>query len=236
MEKLSIIEIYEKYGTTDCLGGYTTIEYLKRCNGYSAAKEYGDASAADEIIKKCVSADELQSIKVKYPDAFLLPVLKKNNALPLSLCINIGLPVCSSVRCQNTLKRKNMSAMQRILKKPVFYGEIIPEIKYILVDDVITQGGTISSLMQFVSQRGGKISAILSLAYAKGSKKIMPTRENLANLNKRFGKRLTDFFEENGLGNDAAEQLTNSEILYLMKFSNVENIRKKTYNIIRRED
>ncbi|MDR2559297.1 MAG: phosphoribosyltransferase [Oscillospiraceae bacterium] len=236
MKKLSIIEIYEKYGTADCLGGYTTIKYLKRCEGYSAAKERGDIPAADSVIKKCASADKLQLIKAKYPDAFLLPVLKENNALPLCLCINIGLPICLSALCVNTHKRKNMPAIQRILKKPVFCGEIIPGKNYILVDDVITQGGTISSLMQFVSQRGGKISAILSLAYARGSKKIIPTRENLAKLKQRFGKKLTDFFEEYGLGDDAAEQLTNSEILYLMKFSNVENIRKKTYNIIRQKD
>ena len=227
MEKMSIVEIYEKHGTSDCLGGYTTLEYLRRCDGYIAAKECGDAAAADNIIKKCADAHRLQSIKEKYPDAVLLPVLKENNALPLSLCENIGLPVCLSVRCLSAHKRKNMSAMERILHKPVFCGEITAGRNYILVDDVITQGGTISSLMQFVSQNGGRISAVLALAYAKGIRKIAPERENLADLRQRFGKQLTDFFEECGMGSNAADQFTNSEILYLLKFSSVENIRKK---------
>jgi hypoxanthine-guanine phosphoribosyltransferase len=235
MKKQSIVEIYEKHGTNDCLGGYTTLGYLRRCDGYIAAKEYGNAAVADNVIKKCVSANKLQSIKENYPDTFLLPVLNKNNALPLSLCTNIGLPVYLSVRCLSTRKRGNMPAMQRILYKPVFDGEIIPEKKYILVDDVITQGGTISSLMQFVSQRGGKIPAVLSLTYARGSRKIVPERENVVDLKQRFGKRLNDFFEECGMGNDAISQLTNSEIRYLMTFSSVENIQKKAYAIMRSE-
>jgi hypoxanthine-guanine phosphoribosyltransferase len=229
MDKRSIIEIYEKCGTNDCLGGYTTLRFLKKCDGYHAAKEHGDRTAAENVIRKCVDVSQLQSIKANYPDAFLLPVLKKNNALPLGLCANIGLPICLTVSCASPYKRKNMPAIQRILYKPVFFGEIIPERKYILVDDVITQGGTMSSLIQFVSQRRGNIPAILSLTYAKGSKKIAPTKETLSNLKQRFGNPLSEFFEELGMGSEAVEQLTHSEIRYLMKFSSIENIRKKGY-------
>ena len=232
MENLSIVEIYKKFGTNDCLGGYTSLRFLKNCDGYIAAKEHGDTKAAKDVIKKCVDADKLQLIRTNYPDAFLLPVLKKNNALPLSLCVNIGLPVCLSVSCSSTHTRKNMPAIQRILCKPMFFGEIIPERKYILVDDVITQGGTMSSLIQFVSQRRGIILAILSLTYAKGSRRIAPTKENLNNLKERFGNRLSEFFDECGIGSEAVDQLTNSEILYLMKFSNVENIRKKGFEFL----
>jgi hypothetical protein len=224
---MNITDIYEKNRMPAMLGGYTTVAYLKRCAGYTEAKEYGDAGAADSIVKKCVGTDNLQSIKAAYPGAVLLPVLKKNNALPLSLCVGVRLPVCLSVHCKSTRKRRNMPAIQRIFYKPVFCGEITPGTDYILADDVITQGGTISSLMRFVTQNMGNIRAILSIAYARGSKKIAPEKENLDLLEQRFGRQLNDFFEECGMGKDAAGQLTNSEILYLLKFSSVENIRKK---------
>jgi hypothetical protein len=229
MKRLSVTELYEKHGTSDCLGGYTTLAYLRRCEGYDAAKYHGDANAADRIIKKCVSADKLRLIQAKYPGAFLLPVLKKDNALPLSLCVNIGLPVCLSVVCQSARERKYMPAIQRILYKPVFRGEIVPGRPYILVDDVITQGGTMAALMQFVSQNGGRVPAILSLTYAKGSRRIAPAKESLITLTHRFGNRLVDFLDDCGMGRDAVSQLTHSEIRYLMKFSSVENMKKKLY-------
>jgi hypothetical protein len=89
-----------------------------------------------------------------------------------------------------------------------------------------------SSLIQFVSQRRGNILAILSLTYAKGSRKIAPTKETLSNLKQRFGNRLSEFFEDCGMGSEAVDQLTNSEMLYLMKFSNIENIRKKGFEFL----
>jgi AcrR family transcriptional regulator len=213
--------------TNEYFNAYTTLEYLKRCEGYTAAKEHGDIAAADAIVKKCVGSNILQAIKTKYPDSILLPVINRTNARPLAFCINIGLPVCLTVRCLNEQKRRNLQAIQRIIYKPVFSGEITAGRSYILVDDVITQGGTISSLMQFVSQAGGMVSAVLSLASAKGSQRIAPTKEILDKLNRHFGNELPIFFEECGLGTDVMEQLTHSEILYLLKFSSVDNIRRK---------
>ena len=225
--EINIPGTYKKSEADDCLGGYTSLVYLKRCEGYNAAKENGDIVAADSIIKKCVSADNLRSIKAKYPDSFLLPVMKQNNMLPLALCANIGLPVCSSVQCSASRRRKNLPAIQRILCKPVFSGVIAPGKNYILVDDIVTQGGTMSSLMRFVSSEGGNVRAVLSLVYGRGSRRIAPAKEKLAKLKRRFGNKLTDFFEDYGMGSGYIDQLTNSEILYLLKFSSVENMRKK---------
>jgi len=209
------------------IGGYTSIDFLKRCEGYDGAKENGDIAAADAIVKKCVGMDQLQYIKKKYPDAILLPVINRSNALPLALSINIGLPICLSVQCFKQSRRTNMSAIERIVCRPVFSGDITPGKKYILIDDVITQGATIAALIYFVSQNGGKVCAVSSLARARGSRRILPAKENRDKLKQQFGKELTIFLEEYGLGKDGINQLSNSEMLYLLKFSNIESIRKK---------
>ena len=203
--------IMGKQNTAECLGGYTTLKYLRRCEGFITAKEHGDLKAANHIIEKCVTEESMQSIRAAYPNAFLLHVNKGNNVLPLSLCIYIGLPIYLSVYCLSTRKRENMPAMHRILYKPLFYGKVISGREYILVDDVVTQGGTVSSLMHFVTQNGGTVPAILSLAYAKGSRRITPLTENLVKLEQRFGNQLNDFFHEYGMGEDAVFWLIRPE-------------------------
>ena len=113
----------------------------------------------------------------------------------------------------------------------LFTGEIIPQKSYILVDDIITQGGTIASLIEFTTRSGGEVRAVLSLAYAKYSTPLAPAGENIERLRSRYGDGLPDFFEECGLSRDSVKSLTNSEVMYLLKFSNVDNIRKKLWSI-----
>jgi AcrR family transcriptional regulator len=209
------------------IGGYTSIDFLKRCAGYEAAKEQGDISAADAIVKKCVGTEKLQYIRKKYPDSFLLPVITHHNVLPLALCINIGLPISLTVQGFTPRRRTNLSAIERILCRPIFAGDITPGKNYILVDDVITQGATVAALIHFVTQNGGKVCAVTTLAYARGSRRIVPSKEIRDKLKQRFGKKIIRLFEEYGLGKDVLKQLSNAEMLYLLKFSDVESIRKK---------
>lgn len=38
----------------ECLGGYTSIAFLKRCPGYTEANKDGDKKAAEKVIDNCV--------------------------------------------------------------------------------------------------------------------------------------------------------------------------------------
>jgi orotate phosphoribosyltransferase len=121
--------------------------------------------------------------------------------------------------------------MQRILYKPVFYGDIQAGKAYVLIDDVVTQGGTIGALWQFVVSSGGSVSAIVALAYGKGSKNIRPTAEYAQQLYTMFGRTLQKFLEEHEMA-FGLECLTNSQIKYLLKYSRIENIKKKAEDAI----
>jgi adenine/guanine phosphoribosyltransferase-like PRPP-binding protein len=202
--------------------GYTSIGFLKRCNGYEAAKK-GDLASAKRVVESC-TCKKMLNIRQLYPDAVVLPVIT-GNSLPVALALHIGLPICHSVLCLKTMQRKSLSAMQRILYKPVFCGCIQAGMSYILVDDVVTQGGTIAALWQFVAQAGGSISAVVALAYDRGSKTIRPAAEKEQQLDMQFGHFLSELLERYDTA-FAPNCLTNSQIQYLLKYSQTESMQK----------
>jgi len=209
----------------ECMGGYTSASFLKQCDGYSEAKT-GDVFAAKGIFEKCVKKECMKNIREKYPDSILLPVMSHTNALPLSFAMHRGLPVCTNAWIDRGERRKEMNAMQRILNSPTFQGYIQPNKSYILVDDVVTQGGTIMALRQFVLDSGGQANAAVAIAYIKSGKTIIPTYENIDKFYARFGDYISDLFYDFIFPFESVS-LSNSQVQYLLKFSSVEQMRKK---------
>lgn len=230
--------LMRKFETTriQCLGGYTSIAFLKRCPGYTEAKQNGNMKAAEKVIQVCVDKCQTDILKKHFRHSIIIPVIGMNNVLPVALANRIGLAVCLSVKCVKVKSRKNLSAIERILYKPHFYGYIQPNESYILVDDIVTQGGTISSLMRFVIESGGYICAVVALAYAKWSKTVISKYENLDVLISHFGGDILDFFKVFSIGEDEITYFTNSEIIYLLRFSNVGRIREKLKKIQRQNE
>lgn len=204
--------------------GHTNIVYLKRCVGYSDAKD-GDLLAACLVVKQCVKKRRIDIIRDWYPDAVLLPVISRN-ALPFALALFIGLPIHTDVTKQPQKPRKSMSAMERLLNKPIFEGYILPNKDFIIVDDVVTQGGTVAALRQHVISKGGRVVAVVALAYSIGSSIFAPRRFNFVRLFLKFGNKLLYLLKSLGIASDISE-LTNSQIRYLLRFSCFDNIVKK---------
>jgi len=204
--------------------GHTSIAYLKRCLGFVYAKN-GDMNAAIYIVERCVKVNRINDLEEKYPDSILLPVINGRNVLPLALAQKINLPVWENVFLVSTVPRKNLLAIQRLLHKPVFIGYIQKGLDYIIVDDIVTQGGTISALREFVIARGGRVVAVVALAFSIGSHYIAPTKEILIRLFLKFGNVLYKLELEGFIGSFA--ELTYSQIRYLIKFSSVQNIYSK---------
>jgi hypothetical protein len=204
--------------------GHTSIAYLKRCVGYEAAKS-GDLNAAEFVVFRCVKRDRLDELREKHPLAILLPVLGKNK-LPLALAFKVGLPVWLNVKILHTVTRKHLCAIQRLVHSPVFIGFIVSGVEYILVDDVITQGGTIAALRKFVMVRGGKVVSVVALAYAIGSRAIAPLKRHIVRLMVKFSTRIIELLQETGIA-PSPHALTNPQVKYLLMFSSIRNIVKK---------
>jgi hypoxanthine-guanine phosphoribosyltransferase len=207
----------------ECMGGYTSIDYLKRCYRYNAAKS-GNIAAAIKVCQKCINQDDINDIRRKYPESMLLPVISNGSALALSLAMHIKLPIWCVCSASNR-NRKNMYAMERILNRPLFEGYIQKDRSYIIVDDVVTQGGTVMSLRQYVIDAGGRVDGVVAIAYAKGSRTIVPTKESIEKLLSRFGTDIYDFFRDVGVSSPV--QLSYSQIRYLLSFASIDNMREK---------
>jgi orotate phosphoribosyltransferase-like protein len=204
--------------------GHTSIAYLKRYPGFEDAKK-GNINAARFVVNGCVKHDRIYKLKEQHPDAVLLPVIGINQ-LPLALAMAIGLPIWYKVHLLHFLPRKLLCAIERLLDKPIFFGHIKKSVKYILVDDVITQGGTISALRRYVLANGGKVVAVVALAFAIGSHNIAPVKMHIVHLRVKFGFIIDNFLYEQSIAATIYE-LTDSQIKYLLRFSSVGNIKKK---------
>ena len=210
--------------------GHTNIAYLKRCTGYEDAKN-GDMCSARFVVSQCVKRSRIMALRERYPDAILLPVVGRNK-LPMALAEEIGLPVWDSVTLLQKLTRKHLCAIERFMHKPLFTGYIRRDAKYILVDDVITQGGTISALRELVLIQGGKVVAVVALAFAIGSHAVAPLGKHKIGLFLKFGFKLPCILRNYEIAEDV-EELTNSQMKYLLRFSSAGNIERKMEGIFR---
>ncbi len=203
--------------------GNTSISYLLRCEEFGRAKR-GDLSAARSVATKCVKLDSLLTLRRLYPDAVLLPV-QRENALPVALAQAVGLPVCYDVYRSDAVQRKKLPAMERFLHRPVFCGSIKQGVSYIIIDDVVTQGGTVTALRDFVVTRGGKVVAVAALAFAGGSV-IAPAEETLSRAALHISPA---FWEKLGVYGITAQPagLTDMQLKYLLSFRSSESIENK---------
>ena len=213
--------------------GHTSVAYLKRCFGYDEAKN-GNIDAAHDVVKKCVKVKRLDEFRQEYGDSFVLPVMsrvvKSKNALPQALAKELGLKLWDKVQRTDTVKRKQLLAIQRLQHKPVFEGHIMKDKKYVIVDDVIAQGGTIASLRRYVLSHGGKVAAVMALAYSIGSHNIAPTQDKYIRMFLKFGTSISEF-QKIGLI-DSYELLTNSQARYLLRFSSARNVQDRFMKVI----
>lgn len=204
--------------------GHTSISYLRNCPGFEEAK-LGNMSAAQFVVNQCAKKERLCALRERYPDAILIPVHSRNT-LPLALAQSIGLPIWRNVILLHIVSRKYLCAFQRLLQKPIFAGFVRYGAMYILVDDVVTQGGTIAALREFVISRGGIVIAVVALAYAIGSHAIAPKRKCIIRLFIKFGTRLLLLLRFLGVAT-VFEELTNMQARYLLRFASVRNMVRK---------
>lgn len=202
--------------------GHTSIAYLKRCVGFEQAKA-GDYNAAKQVVRQCIKRNRVDLIHRLYPSAVLLPVITKNR-LPLALATAIGLPVYNAVKQINSGKKcKNMCAMERLIYKSKFHGYVPPGIEFIIVDDIVTQGSTISELRKHVLSQGSFVIAIVALAYSIGSTSIAPKDECISRIKDKFEDKLIFLLAMMNIANDFLE-MTNSQLRYLLRFKSLDNI------------
>lgn len=202
--------------------GHTSVSYLKHCSGFEEAK-HGDIQAAFSVVNMCIKSNRITELKERYPSAVLLPIVA-NNKLPEAFAQKIGMEIHTEVYTLESQSRKTLSAMERLLHKPCFDGRINEGVDYVIVDDVVTQGGTISALRKYVILNGGTVAAVTALAFSTDSQIIAPDIQDIYNLINKFTFTLIiDIIKKYNIANDVWE-LTRSQVRYLLRFEKIENI------------
>lgn len=208
--------------------GHTSVSFLKRCSGFYDAKN-GNMDMALIVVGMCIKPELIIEINQSYPDALLIPVIS-NNKLPEALAMTINLQVDTGIHQLHTHARKTLSAMERLLHKPGFSGKIIKGKNYIIIDDIITQGGTVSALRKHIITHGGSVVAVVALASSAGSRMIAPNHEDVSELiNKYSFPLITYMLKKYNIADDIWE-LTRSQMKYLLCFKELSSLVNKIEN------
>lgn len=120
--------------------------------------------------------------------------------------------IVQAVRAHHT----GANAVERMTRRAAFDGPVRRGAEYILVDDHVTQGGTLNELRKYIQSRGGKVVAVTTLTASQFSDTLPISRDAVLGLYTKFGNNLDEELQKAGIANGVAE-LTQSQARELLK-------------------
>lgn len=185
----------------------------------------GDPEAAANLIEKVVKPEKIRELVAAHPNASVVPVYAEEstgrNQLPRKYAdyisaltgIEADTEIMQSVRAFHS----ESSADHRLFVQPEFDGPVKRGAEYIVIDDHITQGGTVNALRDHIESNGGKVVAIAALTLSQGSSILSPHKDTIDEIKHKWPDinrllRAADIA-------DRAEALTESQLRYILKFS-----------------
>jgi len=201
----------------------TTIAKMKSHADYKAAKA-GDAEAAARLVRDMMSGkaqqEKIKALAEKHPGAILVAVHAEEragkNKIPQAIARHIGeatgLEVDTGIVQSGKVGHAGQDAWHRLAFRAKFDGEVKPGRKYILVDDVVTGGGTLSELRRHIELNGGKSAGMLCAGAAQFSTNIALSDKTRLDIENKFGiESLQKFLLEEGIYGGDYQSLTESE-------------------------
>ena len=201
---------------------------LKQHSAYLQAKA-GDGDAAVRLISDlALAAIYAQRDRFAKGSIFVAPFAREasgDNAIPQVLA-EVCAVICGACADQNVVQvtkvyHTGADPMERLALRAAFEGDVQPGGTYVLVDDVISLGGTLAELAHYIQSKGGVVKDVLALVNAGRTKSIRPDKRQLKILQERYAHELENIF---GIEVDA---LTANEAGYLVGFRSVDEIRNR---------
>jgi hypothetical protein len=202
----------------------TTVPNLYAQGGYEAAKA-GNAQAARDVVLTTARENKFFDLARRFPDAIIVPVraLERagNNRLPGEFAAYFGhvtgLRVDDQIVQNNQTGHTGSGSDYRMAHRPSFDGAVIPGQTYIIVDDVVTMGGTLGELRAHLESQGGKVGAITTLAAAQFSAQIALTPKTKLALETKFDQlALREWLQQNDIYSGEFGALTEAEGRWLL--------------------
>jgi hypothetical protein len=190
---------------------------------YAAAKA-GDPEAADRFVDDMVDPAKVSELRAAIGDSKPTVVAVHaeeaagRNAIPETyakkLSGDLGLPLDDGIVQANKPQRTGQSAEYRISVHSEFDGPVEPGRDYLIVDDNVTQGGTLADLRSYIESRGGRVVAASTLTGSRQSEILAPRAGTIAALREKFPDLESRW--QGTFGHDLSG-LTESEAGYLLR-------------------
>jgi hypothetical protein len=201
---------------------------LKRHPDYRKAKA-GDFRAALNLISDLVWL-EINQYKDRFAKdcIFVAPFAREStgdNAIPQVMAEIFAL-VCGATADRGLVQitkvyHTGADPMERLALRPEFSGPVAMGANYVLLDDVMSFGGTLAELAHYIQIKGGVVRDIAVIVNAGRNKSLSPDIKTLRILNERFGNEIIEIF---GVDINA---LTANEAQYLVGFRSTDEIRNR---------
>lgn len=200
-----------------------------------ARAKSGDIEAARSLVDDIINVGKVIDIGKRNPGAIIVfPHAEESsgmNKIPAAFADTIshitGLQVDESIVQTVRAGHTGTDAWSRFTRRPEFSGNVTSGAKYIIVDDHLTQGGTVAELRHFIENSGGIVSEVCALTASQFSTRIAPSEETLSKIRSKFNeKELTSILAGSGIAG-SIDALTESEARLLLNAVSLDAIRNR---------
>ncbi|MFB2863093.1 LPD38 domain-containing protein [Aeromonas sp. MdU4] len=202
---------------------------------YEAAKG-GDDAAARRLVREVLSPDAIRQLKevIGSRSAIALGVHAEEavsrNAIPSAmadilgkvLSIEVDLEIMQSAKVGRTAQ----DGFGRLANQPGFNGPVRKDKPYLIMDDTLTQGGTLANLKGYIENRGGEVLATTALTGKQYSAKIAIDSSTLEQLREQYDGTGLEAWWQNRFGY-GFDSLTESEGRYILRAKDADKVRDR---------
>jgi hypothetical protein len=215
---------------------------------YDAAKNHEDLDAAQRLVRDFMRTPWAEMCLQKiapYQDAVIVPVRaferQGKNRIPQAAAGYIGsktgFEVDNFIVQSNIVQRTGNDAIYRLAFRPQFDGQVQSGRRYILIDDVFSNGGSFSELRQYIEQRGGKVVHTAAMTTGGHGDIIGLLPQTRLDLETKFGvELLIDFCKECNLYGGNYKAFTEPEAFYLARSPSLDAARDRIAQARRERD
>ncbi|EOF6019036.1 LPD38 domain-containing protein [Salmonella enterica] len=202
---------------------------------YEAAKG-GDKDAAYRLVSDVLTKDAVDKIRniIGNREVLLAAVHAEEasgrNKIPQAMADILG-KVLHQVVDDNIVQTKRVGrtgqdGFGRLANQPEFSGNVRSDLPYFIVDDTLTQGGTLAGLKGYIESHGGRVIGASALTGKQYSARMALSPQTLSQLREHFGGTgLENWWKQQyGHGFDG---LTGSEANYLLRAGDADKIRDR---------
>lgn len=202
---------------------------------YEAAKG-GDKDAAYRLVSDILTKDAVDKIRniIGNREVLLAAVHAEEasgrNKIPQAMADILGKvlhqEVATGIVQTKRVGRTGLDGFGRLANQPEFAGNVRSDLPYFIVDDTLTQGGTLAGLKGYIESHGGRVIGASALTGKQYSARMALSPRTLSQLREHFGGTgLENWWkQQHGHGFDG---LTESEANYLLRAGDADKIRDR---------